>query len=187
MILTVTDIFHILYWIWPAHRLSTTILFRRKLSRGWSYYNKLVFLVLRGELRQFKISWAKPHVNTCIPEKICRRLINESTCFFQWTDLAFEFSVEREEISKWILLYYKLESCICFRDFGKKAIFMSLSLDWTIWNCSYINVVYRFSDMLTFVPNLQISTFRHTFFSRVLSFPSFAFLFPFFPFCWAFI
>ena len=145
MFLTVTDIFHILYWIWPAHRLSeslsTTVLFRRKLSRGWSYYNK--FLVLRVELRQFKISWAKPHVYTCIPEKICQRLINESACFFQWTDLAFEFSVEREEISKWILLYY-------FRDFGKKAIFMSLSLDWTIWNCSYVNVVYRFSDMLTF-------------------------------------
>ena len=54
--------------------------------------------------------------------------------------------------------------------------------DWTIWNCSYINVVYRFSDVLTFVPNLQISTFRHTFFFRVLSFPSFAFLFLFFPF-----
>ena len=34
--------------------------------------------------------------------------------------------------------------------------------------------------MLTFVPNLQISTFRHTFFFRVLSFPSFAFLFLFF-------
>lgn len=37
--------------------------------------------------------------------------------------------------------------------------------------------------MLTFAPNLQISTFTgHTFFFRVLSFPPFAFLFPFFSF-----
>ena len=36
--------------------------------------------------------------------------------------------------------------------------------------------------MLTFVPNSQISTFRHTFFFRILSFPSFSFLFSFFPF-----
>ena len=31
--------------------------------------------------------------------------------------------------------------------------------------------------MLILVPNLQISTFRHTFFFRVLSFPSFRLLF----------
>ena len=73
----VTDIFHILYWTWPAHRLSeslsTTVLFRTKLSRGWSYYNK--FLVLRGELR---------HIKDFMGEATCIH-VRESGCFFQQT------------------------------------------------------------------------------------------------------